>query len=86
MALSTDSVKDDRSSEDASPVESLRMVTGSEDFTLILWKPHGGDKPVARMTGHQALVNCVAFSPNALFIASASFDKSIKLWSGATGQ
>lgn len=86
MALSTDNVKDDRNAENANHVEPLRMVTGSEDFTLILWKPHAGDKPVVRMTGHQALVNCVAFSPNTLFIASASFDKSIKLWNGVTGQ
>lgn len=38
------------------------------------------------MTGHQQLINCVQFSPDARMVASASFDKSIKLWDGKTGQ
>lgn len=38
------------------------------------------------MTGHQQLINCVQFSPDTRIVASASFDKSIKLWDGKTGQ
>ena len=38
------------------------------------------------MSGHQQLINDVKFSPNGLLIASASFDKSIKLWDGNTGK
>lgn len=41
--------------------------------------------PKARMTGHQQLVNHVYFSPDGRWIASASFDKSVKLWNGVTG-
>ena len=67
-----------------------RLVSGSDDFSMILWDPFGesGKKPVSRMTGHQGLVNSVAFSPEGLgrWIASASFDKSIKLWNGTTGE
>ena len=37
-------------------------------------------------TGHQQLVNQVCFSPDAHLIASASFDKSVKLWDGKTGK
>jgi ribosome assembly protein 4 len=37
------------------------------------------------MTGHQQLVNDVKFSPNGHIIASASFDKSIKLWNSNNG-
>ena len=37
-------------------------------------------------TGHQALINEVLFSPDGRIIASASFDKSIKLWDGNTGK
>jgi ribosome assembly protein 4 len=62
------------------------LVSGSDDFTMILWNPEVSNKPVARLTGHQALVNQVQFSPNGLFLASASFDKSVKLWSAKTGK
>ncbi|KAF2360526.1 NLE protein [Trinorchestia longiramus] len=63
-----------------------RMVSGSDDFTLFLWTPESNKKPVCRMTGHQQLVNDVKFSPDTRTIASASFDKSIKLWNGVTGK
>jgi len=62
-----------------------RLVSGSDDFTLFLWHPETDRKFVARMTGHQQLVNDVKFSPDSRMIASASFDKSIKLWDGRTG-
>ena len=42
-------------------------------------------QPIARLTGHTQLINHVAFSPDGRWLASASFDKSIKLWSGADG-
>lgn len=62
-----------------------RIVTGSDDFTMILWNPSESTAPVSRLTGHNQLVNHVMFSPNTLFIASGSFDKNIKLWNGLTG-
>lgn len=61
-------------------------MSGSDDFTLFLWNPAEEKKPVARMTGHQALVNEVLFSPDTRLLASASFDKSIKIWDGRTGK
>ncbi|XP_036623448.1 notchless protein homolog 1 isoform X1 [Trichosurus vulpecula] len=63
-----------------------RLVSGSDDFTLFLWSPSEDKKPLQRMLGHQALINQVLFSPDARIIASASFDKSIKLWEGKTGK
>lgn len=63
-----------------------RLASGSDDFTLFLWSPAEDKKPHARMTGHQALINQVFFSPDSRIIASASFDKSIKLWDGRTGK
>ncbi|XP_051848391.1 notchless protein homolog 1 isoform X1 [Antechinus flavipes] len=63
-----------------------RLVSGSDDFTLFLWSPSEDKKPLQRMTGHQALINQVVFSPDARIIASASFDKSVKLWEGKTGK
>jgi len=62
------------------------MVSGSDDFTLTLWKPSISKKSLIRMTGHQAIVNDVRFSPDARIIASASFDKSVKLWNGKNGK
>jgi ribosome assembly protein 4 len=62
-----------------------KLVTGSDDFTLILWDPLNSNKPITRMTGHQGLVNHVAFSPDTFYIASASFDKCIKIWDGSNG-
>ncbi|XP_068946040.1 notchless protein homolog 1 isoform X2 [Petaurus breviceps papuanus] len=63
-----------------------RLVSGSDDFTLFLWSPSEDKKPLQRMLGHQALINQVLFSPDARIIASASFDKSVKLWEGKTGK
>jgi hypothetical protein len=63
-----------------------RMVTGSDDFTMLLWHPHTAKKAVARLIGHQQLVNDVRFTPDGMTIASASFDKSIRLWHGVTGK
>ncbi|XP_074976961.1 notchless protein homolog 1 isoform X1 [Caretta caretta] len=63
-----------------------RLVSGSDDFTLFLWAPAEDKKALERMTGHQALINQVLFSPDTRIIASASFDKSIKLWDGRTGK
>ncbi|KAL0271924.1 UNVERIFIED_CONTAM: hypothetical protein PYX00_005072 [Menopon gallinae] len=63
-----------------------RLVSGSDDFTLFLWSPESDKKPIARLTGHQQLVNDVKFSPDGRLIASASFDKSIKLWESKTGR
>ncbi|XP_006412402.2 notchless protein homolog [Eutrema salsugineum] len=76
-----------------------RLVSGSDDWTMFLWEPSVSDQPRKRLTvpssvsdqrkkqltGHQQLVNHVYFSPNGQWIASASFDKSVKIWDGITG-
>ena len=62
-----------------------KIVSGSDDFTLFLWQPESDKKSIARMTGHQQLINDVKFSPDGRLICSASFDKSIKVWNGKSG-
>ncbi|KAJ4900031.1 Notchless protein-like protein [Raphanus sativus] len=62
-----------------------RLVSGSDDFTMILWDPSVSDQFKKKLSGHQKLVNHVCFSPNGQWIASASFDNSVKIWDGITG-
>lgn len=58
-----------------------RLVSASDDFTMYLWDPSQGTKPIARMVGHQKQVNHVTFSPDGSLIASAGWDNHTKLWS-----
>lgn len=63
-----------------------RLVTASDDFTMYLWEPMKSTKPLARLLGHQKLVNHVTFSPDGLYIASAGFDNHVKLWNARDGK
>ncbi|KAJ1508699.1 Notchless protein 1 [Coelomomyces lativittatus] len=78
--LTVDEVKQ-RYLEHRGPTE--RLVSGSDDFTLHLWT---GNVKKLRLPGHQGLVNQVSFSKLGDLIVSASFDKSIKLWHGHSGE
>eukprot|EP00826_Nyctotherus_ovalis_P001624 TRINITY_DN1026_c0_g2_i8.p1 TRINITY_DN1026_c0_g2~~TRINITY_DN1026_c0_g2_i8.p1 ORF type:complete len:306 (-),score=74.91 TRINITY_DN1026_c0_g2_i8:78-995(-) len=72
--------------ETIAPGATERLISGSDDFTMFLWDPQNAKKPVCRMTGHKQLIYHVAFSPNGLLVASASADKTVKVWSGLTGK
>lgn len=62
------------------------LASASDDHTLFLWDPASSKKPVCRMVGHQQPVNWVRYSPDGRYVASASFDKSVRIWSGLTGK
>lgn len=67
---------------------SERLVSASDDHTIILWIFSTTTKEFdqKRLVGHQGLVTQALFSPDGRLIASCSFDKSVKLWDGFTGQ
>jgi ribosome assembly protein 4 len=62
-----------------------RLVTGSDDFTLMFFELPN-KVPIKQMVGHGKPINHVSFSPDGRYIASGSFDKKIKLWDGYTGE
>ncbi|KAM0487048.1 hypothetical protein ACHAPX_000316 [Trichoderma viride] len=63
-----------------------RLVSASDDFTMYLWDPSQGTKPVARLLGHQKAINHVTFSPDGSLIASAGWDNHTKIWSARDGK
>ena len=81
--------------------EVVRAVAASQDGALIaagggmpgrkgevkLWSLRDGVLAlVSTMVGHSDSIYAVAFSPDARTLATASYDKLIKLWDVATGQ
>ncbi|MBD2532019.1 hypothetical protein H6G97_21495 [Nostoc flagelliforme FACHB-838] len=70
------------------------LASGHEDQTIKLWdvnlnapQPLKADlQPFRVLHGHKNRIFSVAFSPNGEFLASASADRTIKLWSPHTGQ
>ncbi len=62
-----------------------RMVTGDEDGRIALWAP-GGVTPVRVLEGHTKPIGAFAVSPDGKFLASASWDRTIRLWPLTGGQ
>ncbi|CAG9477260.1 ribosome assembly protein 4, putative [Plasmodium vivax] len=68
-------------------IPNEKVVSGSDDGTLYLLECLPNDEfKSTRLVGHQKTVIHAQFSPDGKFIASCSFDNSVRVWSGIDGQ
>ncbi|OSD05131.1 hypothetical protein PYCCODRAFT_1288912 [Trametes coccinea BRFM310] len=61
-----------------------RIVSCSEDWTIMLWDARTGAQ-LHVLEGHAARVCCVVFSPSGKELLSASDDLTVKVWDASTG-
>ena len=61
-----------------------RTVVLSENYSLIINDDTG--KRLSTLPGHSDRVNSAAFSPDGHFIATASSDRTVRLWSTSNGE
>ena len=57
-----------------------RVATSGEDARIAIWKP-GETKPSIVLEGHKAPVVALAVSPDGATLASASWDRTARVWS-----
>lgn len=66
--------------------DNSRIVSGSEDMTLLLWDAETGKQIGEPLEGHTEGVSSVAVSPDGHLFASGSFDNTVRLWDAETGK
>lgn len=61
------------------------IISGSNDCKIKVWSAATGEC-MNTFTGHTALVRALSYDPATSRLASASYDKSIRLWDVSTGK
>jgi cytochrome c len=61
-----------------------RAITAGEDAHIAIWTP-GKQQPDRVLEGHEGPIVALAVSPDGTTLASASWDRTIRLWSLAGG-
>ncbi len=60
-----------------------RVAFGCNDWTARVWDV-GGRREIARLTGHEGVVDAIAYSRDGAMLATGSTDRRIILWDGST--
>jgi WD40 repeat protein len=61
------------------------LATTHLDGTVRLWDPATG-RELARLKGHEGIVNSVCFSPDGMWLVSGGDDNTLRLWEVATSK
>ncbi|TIT74223.1 MAG: hypothetical protein E5W45_10210, partial [Mesorhizobium sp.] len=62
------------------------LLTGSRDGTVRIWSVAGGLES-AVLRGHDGAVDSAQFSPNGLYVVTASSkDRTVRLWATQSGR
>jgi len=56
------------------------LISGSRDARLKTWDVNSGYKQAEEVVAHLFAINHISFSPSGEYFATASMDKSIKIW------